>query len=159
MYAPSQLAAALFLDDEALPPLCVLVRLLREHVLRTADLQQPKVLVRAVEEVEKPELCSCRGVYPGLTALVRVLLDEGERGEQFLHAFVAVLFGDGESVVETEKRFKVARIVIEIVKKEAAADGERMLKTWLRRAVLPTRLADTNSGSDMDSVVCANLVS
>lgn len=159
MYAPSQLAAALFLDDEALPPLCVLVRLLREHALRIADMQQRRVLVRAAEEAEKPELCSCRGVCPGLAALVRVLLEEGEQGEQFLNTFVAVLFGDGQGVWETEKRLRLARIVIEVLKKEAGTEVERLLKTWLKRAILPTRLADTKGGGDTDSVVRAILFS
>eukprot|EP00177_Eucheuma_denticulatum_P004653 GFKZ01008463.1.p1 GENE.GFKZ01008463.1~~GFKZ01008463.1.p1 ORF type:complete len:1473 (-),score=165.97 GFKZ01008463.1:182-4459(-) len=140
-HAPSELISALFFDPDSLPPLCALSLLIRRRLIRPIEIPSQCLITRAMLELETRELCSCRGVYPGVESLLRVLLDHGRVGERSFGALVAALFGEDQSGMDSPLRFKLARVVVEVTRKEAGEGGlaDALLEEWAGHVVLPKR--------------------
>lgn len=149
VYSASELSASLFADDddESVPPLCIIVNLLQSHSLRASDLNRSVVVQRAVYELLTAEACSCRGVHPGITALIRTVLGESGAGAgTFLGQFVSVLFHGSRGIraADADARFKLAELTIRILREQTANHEVHVsrFQSWLRQAVLPTRMVE-----------------
>lgn len=164
VYSASELSASLFADDddESVPPLCVVVDLLQAHSLRASDLDRSVVVQRAVYELLNAEACSCRGVHPGVTALIRALLDEsGTAANAFLGQFVSVLFPGSRTMRagDADARFKLAELTIRVLREQTSNREVHVCRfqAWLRQAVLPTRVAKHAFNGDTSAVRASNI--
>lgn len=143
MYTTPQVLAALLPDDdeEDAAPLCIFVELLREKFVRARELGSEKIVQRALAEMESPEVCACPYDRRGLKGLVIELLREGGKGaEEVLESFVQVFFRDkGRKVSSLGRRFRLAELVVRVMRDKWPNKGDARYEAWLRRAMLPPR--------------------
>lgn len=147
----TQFAKHVFGDAEVdfMPSLCVIAHFLKKSFLRVRDLDSDIIIQRAAFEMNAGESCACRGENIGIKQVVRFVMEGGQGNAQdtLLRHILSVLFHESPGslkYVHKASRFQLADLTLTYIRDDWTKHGEHSdtLVSWVRQAVLPTRMAD-----------------
>ncbi|CAN8073368.1 unnamed protein product [Agarophyton chilense] len=141
----SHLAALVFGVDDAefMPPLCILVQLLRAGRLRRDNIDHILVLQRVEYEMNSLDVCLCRGAARGISSLLLYAVEVCQEQHTFLlHALVSAVFPrtmHSLGPIHLRSRLLIAEKAIVFVKQYVESEGEgyEILLEWANQTVLP----------------------
>lgn len=132
LFSPFQLCGALFLDDDALPPLCVLVALLRRHILHPSDLPISRLRACAEKSLTS-QACVCTKQAKALRDLILMLIDHGHVGERVLRSLVADVF----TLNPHKHGLQLTRAILHCI--QDTPDAPYLVESWCRQALIPSQ--------------------